>query len=167
MFTQQAPTKYEKLDEVIDEILTRLKSEDPETGDYANMVDQLVKLYKVKETDSKIKVSEFEAIGKQHEMSFRLDLAKNDASHKYAEVEATARLKSEELNLKEREIDSSCQLKAAETDAKINETADRRRISNDTLAIIGANLAGIAIILGYERINIITSKAFGLVSKLR
>ncbi len=49
------------------------------------------------------------------------------------------------------------------------ESANRqgRRVSPDTLAMIGANLAGIIMILGHERANVVASKALGFVSKLR
>lgn len=39
-------------------------------------------------------------------------------------------------------------------------------ISKEVWATIGANLAGIAIILSHERTHIIASKAFGLVKKI-
>lgn len=39
-------------------------------------------------------------------------------------------------------------------------------ISKETWATIGANLAGIVIILSHERTHIIASKAFGLVKKI-
>lgn len=41
------------------------------------------------------------------------------------------------------------------------------RISPETWATIIANLAGILLILNYERANIIVSKAFGHITKLR
>lgn len=41
------------------------------------------------------------------------------------------------------------------------------RISADTLVTVGANLAGIVLILGFEKANVITSKALGFVSKLK
>lgn len=41
------------------------------------------------------------------------------------------------------------------------------RISTDTLITVGANLAGIVLILGFEKANVITSKALGFVSKLK
>lgn len=46
-------------------------------------------------------------------------------------------------------------------------TESRSRISPDTLATIVANLAGIIIIVGHERVHIVTSKALGFVMKLR
>lgn len=42
-----------------------------------------------------------------------------------------------------------------------------RGISPDTLATVIANLAGIVLILGYERAHVVTSKALGFVSKLK
>lgn len=41
------------------------------------------------------------------------------------------------------------------------------RVSKDTMATIAGNLAGIALILNFERMGVITSKAMGLVMKLR
>ena len=43
----------------------------------------------------------------------------------------------------------------------------RKRISNDTLATIAANLFGIGLILWYERTEIVTSRAMNFVQKLR
>lgn len=40
-------------------------------------------------------------------------------------------------------------------------------VSPDTIAMIAGNLLGIALILGYEKTNIITSKALGFVLKGR
>jgi len=54
--------------------------------------------------------------------------------------------------------------KLREVDHKINSS---KSVSKDTLAIVGANLAGIVLILGHERINVIASKALGFVMKLR
>lgn len=41
------------------------------------------------------------------------------------------------------------------------------RVTPDTLAIIGANLAGIILIVRHESVNVITSKALSFVPKLR
>lgn len=40
-------------------------------------------------------------------------------------------------------------------------------LSADTIAIVAGNLVGIILILGFERANVITSKALGFVSKPR
>lgn len=42
-----------------------------------------------------------------------------------------------------------------------------RRVSPDTIAVIAGNLIGIALIIGYEQANIITTKALGFVMKGR
>ena len=40
-------------------------------------------------------------------------------------------------------------------------------VSNDTLIVAGANLLGIAMIIRHEHLNIIASKALGLVGRVR
>lgn len=44
---------------------------------------------------------------------------------------------------------------------------EKKTVSPDTIAIIAGNLLGIALILGYEKANVITSKALGFVIKGR
>jgi hypothetical protein len=44
---------------------------------------------------------------------------------------------------------------------------NKNLISKDTIAIIAGNLLGIVLILGYEKANVITSKALGFVLKGR
>lgn len=41
------------------------------------------------------------------------------------------------------------------------------RVSPDTLAMIAANLTGIVLILKHEHVNVIASKAFSLIPKLK
>jgi hypothetical protein len=50
---------------------------------------------------------------------------------------------------------------------KLKEDESPGRISADTRAMIFANLVGILIIIGYERANVISSKALNFVSKLK
>lgn len=48
------------------------------------------------------------------------------------------------------------------------DTGNRKeRVSPDTLALVLGNLAGIGLIVGYERTHVVTSKALGFVLKLR
>jgi hypothetical protein len=49
---------------------------------------------------------------------------------------------------------------------KLYELRKGRRISADVLATIGANLAGIVILMNHERAHVIASKAFGFVKKI-
>jgi hypothetical protein len=46
-----------------------------------------------------------------------------------------------------------------------NSNSSNNRISADTMLIVGANLLGIILILGYERAHVVTSKALGFVVK--
>lgn len=48
---------------------------------------------------------------------------------------------------------------------KVSDKDPRTRVSADTLLIVGANLAGIALILGFEKAHIVTSKALSFVLK--
>jgi hypothetical protein len=41
------------------------------------------------------------------------------------------------------------------------------RVSPDTLMIVGGNILGIVLILHFERVNVVTSKALAFVMKLR
>lgn len=49
---------------------------------------------------------------------------------------------------------------------KLYELRQKNRISKETMAAIGANVAGIFLILSHERAHVIASKAFGLVKKI-
>jgi hypothetical protein len=49
---------------------------------------------------------------------------------------------------------------------KLKDESRPKRVSNDTLALIGANLLGIAIIVGYEHAHVMTSKATGFLKRL-
>ena len=50
---------------------------------------------------------------------------------------------------------------------KMREQYIPKRVSPDTLALIIGNIVGIVLILGYERANVLTSKALGFVLRLR
>lgn len=147
MFDLKAPIAYSKLEEAIDELLKRVLETECDSDTYANLVDQLNKLYKAKEIDSKIKVSEFEAVQKANE------------------AEAKLKLTDLELGLQKVKHDSEAELRSAETEAKIVETTDRRRVKPDTLALVGANILGIVLVIGHERASVIATKALGFVSK--
>lgn len=58
------------------------------------------------------------------------------------------------------------QCKMVETDCKVT-TVQKKKVSPDTVAVIAGNLLGIGLILGFEKMNIITSKAIGFVLKGR
>lgn len=99
MFTKKQTTNSTGVSDAIDELLAEMHEQDKDSEIYNGMVDQLTKLYSLKEVDHK--------------------------------------------------VDSP------------------GRISVDTLAIVAANVVGIAMIVMHERENVITSKALPLLMKLR
>lgn len=50
---------------------------------------------------------------------------------------------------------------------KLREKHSRKGLDPNTLLLVGGNLLGILIIVGYERANVIGSKALGFAGKLR
>lgn len=50
---------------------------------------------------------------------------------------------------------------------KLKEINPPKQISPDTLALVAGNLLGIILIVGHERIHVVTSKAMNFVLKLR
>lgn len=50
---------------------------------------------------------------------------------------------------------------------KRQKIGDKPKISPDTIAIIAGNLLGIGLILSYEKLNVITTKALGFVLRGR
>jgi len=49
----------------------------------------------------------------------------------------------------------------------LKEIDSKKRVSPDTMAIVLGNLLGIVLIVGHERMNVVTSKALNFVMKLR
>lgn len=130
MYANKIVTEPTKLEEAIDRIMSKMAGIEPDTKEYAAMVDQLTKLYKLKETDVKLQLQEFDAISKREE------------------VTSSSELKQAELTLKQEETEFR-----------------KKRVSPETLAIIGGNIAGIVLILGYEHVHVVTSKALGFVMR--
>lgn len=58
------------------------------------------------------------------------------------------------------------QLKYLERLSKLKSESRWKRPDTNTLLSVAGTLAGIAIIVGYERTNVLTSKALGLVPKV-
>lgn len=58
-------------------------------------------------------------------------------------------------------------LERVETLYAIRKTDKSDRVSADNLATISANLVGIILVIRHEHVNVITSRAMGLVTKLR
>jgi len=73
----------------------------------------------------------------------------------------------ENLRLKALDTNANNDLRVVETALKQRDLLRPKRVSPDTLILVAGNLLGIVIILGYERANVITSRAMNLVMKLR
>lgn len=67
------------------------------------------------------------------------------------------------------EIDSEEYAKKLEMVIKLHGIKDRgpEPVSKDTLAIVGANLLGIVMIIKHEYVNVVTSRAMSLILKPR
>jgi len=50
---------------------------------------------------------------------------------------------------------------------KIAQKDNRQKVSADALIAAGASILGIILIIGYERVNVVTSKALGFVAKAK
>ena len=72
-------------------------------------------------------------------------------------------LKKKEFELKALEFE----LRKEEFNFKKREASRKDRFSPDTLLMVGGNLAGILLILNFEKLNVVTSKALSFVIKLR
>lgn len=120
-----------ELNAAISRVLIRMEDFATETQDYIRLVDQLAKLYKMKEIEENLRIKLI------------------DTNTKQLEMETNCRMKNVEIALKRKDLDAP------------------NRVSVDTWAIIAGNLAGIVLILGYEKANVITSRAIGFVTKLR
>jgi hypothetical protein len=57
MFTSKDPDEKSGLEEAIDTVLSEMAGVTTDSDEYAKMVDQLVKLYSLKDTDAKKRVS--------------------------------------------------------------------------------------------------------------
>lgn len=58
-------------------------------------------------------------------------------------------------------------LEMVERLAKLKSLMADKKVSKDTILLVIANLVGICLILGYEHVNVISSKALGFVMKGR
>lgn len=70
------------------------------------------------------------------------------------------------VNLSPHDDDYTEKVQAVERLYKLKEIDSPQRVSPDSIALIIGHLTGIAMIVGYERANVVTSKAVGFVKKL-
>lgn len=86
---------------------------------------------------------------------------------KAKEILGNLRLKEFDAHTRMDEANESFSLKKREIDLKEKESEKPDKVSKETLALIASNIAGIVLIIGYERMNVIASKALSFVMKTR
>lgn len=162
------------LETAINEVLAQMSGNDCASDEYAKMADQLVKLYKAKETHVNLKLKEVETALKKDESANNIQIKNADSMLKGLETRANidaknrdASLKESELELKKAESDTNREVKALDVILKQREVDRPWLPSADSMAVVAANIVGIVMILGHERANVIASKALGFVTKLR
>lgn len=149
MNTQVPQSEPTDLELAIASLLEYMSNVNPDSDEYKVMVDQLVKMYNLKKIDNELLLKTLE-----EERLVQDNLA-------------TQRLAEAELLRKERETDADCRVKHYEAEEKKNELGRRFKVSHDTLAIVAGNLLGIAVVVGYERAHVLTSKAFANLLKTK
>ena len=140
------------LEEVIDNHQTQMVGVDAYSSEYIQMMKDLSVLYKLqseeqvseqKQKEFDLKVKEFQL--KEEELEFKREHERNESYYKAKDYT----LKEEEILIKQADLER------------------RGKISPDTVIMIAGNLAGILLILNFEKVGVVTSKAMGLLIKLR
>lgn len=165
--TQGTLIDSSKVDDAIGKVLGKLSNTEPGTKEYAALADQLTKLYRLKEMEVQLKLKELDFHNKEAESIKNLELKEKESEARQAESAINAEVRRTEILHKAKELDVSTKLKEIEIQLKEKDLETHGRVSKETLALIAANLAGIVVVLGYERANVIASKAFGFITKLR
>ena len=152
MVDNTVDTETTSLEEVIDNHQTQMVGVDAYSSEYIQMMKDLSVLYKLqseerlseqKQKEFDLKVKEFQL--KEEELEFKREHERNESSYK-----------AKDYTLKEAEI----LMKQADLER-------RGKISPDTVIMVAGNLAGILLILNFEKVGVVTSKAMGLLIKLR
>lgn len=166
MFNLDPIVNPNKLIARIDSLLDKMAEVEEGSPEYTNMTTQLNQLYKALEIDTNIKTKVLDTYGKQNELESRLAQQEAELDHKKSEMISMYELKLRELAMRQSESDVTVDLRSVETDLKKKEIEDRRRVSPDTVAAIAANVVGILLIIGHERISVISTKALGFIPKV-
>lgn len=150
-----------KLNEAIDLILSELVTTQVTDDSYAKLADQLTKLTKIKQIIVDTKLKDFDAEEKAHEFRLNHGMKERETSLK----EADHGQKALELQYRKDEHEDMYALRKREIDLKQVDTEKPDRMSKDALVAAGASIAGILLIINYERMNVIASKALSFVMK--
>ena len=181
MFTDNLFTKPTALNQAVDECLEALNDLAVGTEEYSKALEQLSKLYKLKESDWKLILQEMELKHKIEAQAIECEMKERELllrveefGHKVAAHEVDTRLKEDDQKLKEDDLGLKRKVFEAEEEMRELNLEEKKRqlkipfgIKPETVALIAANLLGIAIIVGHERLNVVTTKAVGFVTKLK
>lgn len=162
------------LETAIARLLDEMSLQDCASDEYATMVDQLVKLYKAKETHVTLMLKEVETHTKRNESGANLTsraledrLKENESEANITAKENDSRIKQEELELRKEQAALANQVMELDTLLKQRVVERPWLPSNDTLAIMATNIVGIVMVIGHERASVIATKAFGFIQRLR
>jgi len=148
MFNNQFFTDPTALNQAIDDLLEKI-NDASDIEEQTKMVELLTKLYKLKEIDLKLTLQDAEL------------------HHKEKTAHAEQLLKEEEIRMKKQEQAVDSELKELDIETRKREMKIPFGIKPETVVLVTANLIGIALVLNHEKLNVMTSKAFGLVTKLK
>lgn len=154
-----------KLNDAIDQILSELVTTTVTDDSYTKLADQLTKLTKIKQIIVETKLKDFDSEEKAFQFRQNHDQKNTELAQKKAETERTLDLKMRELEGREDETQDERDHKKSELEFKIAEAKKPDRVSKDALVAAGASIAGILMIISYEKVNVIASKALGFVLK--
>jgi hypothetical protein len=154
-----------KLNEAIDALLETLSEKDPTDDAYAKLAEQLTKLTKIKQIIVETKLKDFAEEEKAFQFRQSHALKDRELTQKSLETERTLALKQKELSDRVAADAEAHYLREREFEFKRTDAEKPDRVSKDALIAAATSVAGILIIVGYERFNVIASKALGFVVK--
>ena len=158
-------TEILKVNEAIDGLLSKLETQDPTDDAYARLVDQLTKLTKIKQTIVETKLKDFASQEEARQFNANNALKNRELEAKDRESDSNLNLKLREFDQRLVEHDENFALRKREIDLKQADAEKPDQVSKDALVAAGASILGIALIINYERLNVIASKALGFVLK--
>ncbi len=154
-----------KLNEAIDKLLFAVVTTDVTDDSYSKLADQLSKLEKIKQTIVETQLKELKQERDEIEFDRTEALKQKELELKEIENESSRFHRTRELQFRENEQLDTHALRKRELDLKQADAEKPDRVSKDALVAAGASLAGILVIVGYEKFNVIASKALGFVLK--
>lgn len=154
-----------KLNEAIDSILSELVTTEVTDENYAKLADQLTKLTKIKQIIVETKLKDFAAEEDVREFNANNVLKNRELEVKNRESDNNFEMKARELQQRRVEHEDTFALKKREIDLKQIDLERPDQVSKDALVAASASIAGILLIIGYERFNVIASKALSFVLK--